>query len=109
MVLPKGAGELRDRISVLNRVKTCDEMGGAAETDELALTVWARVNVLQSKDNVIAGEHRDIRTHEVIIRRGVSPCPKLGNIVLWGGYRLEIKATRPAAHWLILDCVTEAR
>jgi hypothetical protein len=109
MALPKGAGELRDRISVLNRVKTRDSMGGATETDELVLTAWAQVNVLQARDNVIAGEHRDIRTHEVILRRGVSPVPKQGNVVQWLGYRLEVRATRPVGNWLILDCVTEVR
>jgi hypothetical protein len=107
--LPKGAGDLRDRISVLRRVKTRDSMGGAAETEELVLTAWARVSVLQAKDNVIAGEHRDIRTHEVILRRGVDPVPKLGDVVEWRGGRLDVRATRPVANWLILDCVTEAR
>jgi hypothetical protein len=109
MALPKGAGELRDRVSVLRRVKTRDSMGGATETEEAFLTVWARVNVLQAKDNVIAGERRDIRTHEVILRDGVNPKPKLGDIAIWQGTRLEVKATRPIAHWFILDCVTEVR
>jgi hypothetical protein len=109
MLLPKGAGELRDRISVLRRVKTRDGMGGAAETDETVLTAWARVNVLQARDNVIAGERRDIRTHEVILRLGVNPKPALGDVVVWSGGRLEVRSTRPVAHWLILDCITEAR
>jgi hypothetical protein len=109
MALPKGAGDLRDRVSILNRVKTRDGIGGATETETEILTAWAQVNVLQAKDNVIAGEHRDIRTHEVILRGGVSPVPKQGNVVQWLGYRLEIRATRPVARWLILDCVTEAR
>jgi head-tail adaptor len=109
MALPKGAGELRDRISVLRRVRTRDGIGGATETEELVLTAWASVNVLYSRDNVIAGERRDIRTHEVILRRGRNPVPMLGDVVAWGGGRLEVRSTRPIAHWLMLDCVTEAR
>ncbi|MDR1943974.1 MAG: head-tail adaptor protein [Synergistaceae bacterium] len=109
MALPRGAGDLRDRISILRRVKTRDSMGGAAESEALILTTWARVVALQAKDNVIAGGRRDIRTHEVVIRSGISPRPKQGDIAEWRGARLEVAATRPAACWFVLDCVTEVR
>ena len=109
MALPKGAGELRERIVVLRRAKSRDSMGGSVETEEELLKAWARVNVLQAKDNVIAGTHRDVRTHEVILREKVNPVPRQGDIVSWKNSRLEIRATRPVATWLILDCVTEAR
>jgi hypothetical protein len=84
-------------------------MGGAAITEEAVLTAWARVSALQARDNVIADERREIRTHEVILRAGLSPAPKMGDIAEWRGERLKVRATRPEANWLILDCVTEAR
>jgi hypothetical protein len=84
-------------------------MGGAEEREYELLNTYAQVNVLYSRDNVIAGERRDIRTHEVIFRDGVGPYPKLGDVVLWRWARLEVRATRNVAHWFILDCVTEAR
>jgi len=109
LALPKGAGALRERITIYRKVRERDGMGGSSETEKELLSAWAQVNVLQAKDNVIAGTSRDIRTHEVILRSQVSPVPKQGDIVDWTGYRLEVRATRPVATWLILDCITEVR
>ena len=108
MALPKGAGDLRDRVKILRKQKAKDGMGGFVETEIQILRIWAQVNALQAKDNVIAGQRRDIRTHEIILRKGVEPIPKQGDIAEWEGNRLEVAATRPVANWLILDCVTEA-
>ena len=109
MALPRGAGDLRDRIRVIRPSRTRDSMGGSVITETEMLTVWARVETLQARDNVIADEHREIRTHEVILRSGGDCVPKQGDIIEWRGSRLRAAATRPVGSWLILDCVTEAK
>ena len=62
-------------------------------------------------DNPVAlrdDQTRELRTHEVVIRAAAYPV-RQGDIVLWRGSRLVVKATRPLTHWLFLDCVTEVR
>lgn len=109
MVLPKGAGYLRDRVTISCKEYTLDNMGGRIVDKETIIgTFFAQVNCTQARDNVIADQSRDLRTHEVILRQGTA-IVKLGDIVTWQGNRLIVKATRPVAHWLILDCVTEAQ
>ena len=109
MALPRGAGALRDRVTISRVEYTMDEMGGYGEPKETELgTFFAQVNCTQARDNVIADQNRDLRTHEVIIRQGTVGVAQ-EDIVTWRGDRLIVRATRPVAHWLILDCVTEAR
>ena len=105
MALPKGAGSLNERITVSRQMKTRDSMGGFRQTAEELGACFAQVNVVQARDNVIADQQRDYRTHEVILRIGTLDV-KQGDIVSWRGYSLDVKATRPVAQWLILDCVT---
>lgn len=107
MALPKGAGNLRDRITILRTAYTVDSMGGYGDPVETELgSFFAQVNCTQSRDNVIADQSRDLRTHEVILRQGTVDAQQ-GDIVSWQGSRLVVRATRPVAHWLILDCVSE--
>ena len=109
MALPKGAGALRDRVTIFCPAYEVDEMGGRGDKTESVLgTFFAQVNCTQARDNVIADQSRDLRTHEVILRQG-TVIVKQGDTVVWQGERLTVKATRPVAHWLILDCVTEAQ
>ena len=108
MAFPKGAGALSERVGFYRLQKTKDLMGGYTETETLIGAVYAQVNVTQARDNVIADQTRDLRTHEIIIRPGSAKVQQ-GDIAVWRGYRLTVKTTRPVANWLILDCVTEAR
>ena len=109
MSLPKGAGALRDRVTIYCPSYTVDAMGGYGEKTETVLgTFFAQVNCTQARDNVIADQSRDLRTHEIILRQGTAIVQK-DDIVVWNGNRLVVKDTRPVAHWLILDCVTEAQ
>ena len=109
MALPKGAGYLRDRVTISRIEYTVDSMGGRGDPKETTLgTFFAQVNCSQSRDNVIADQSRDLRTHEIILRQGTVDAMQ-GDIVTWRGDRLIVKATRPVAYWLILDCVTEVR
>lgn len=105
MAFPKGAGSLNERITIYRVEKTIDDMGGYSENEIEIGSYFAQVNVTQARDNVIADQMRDLRTHEVILRAGTVDAHQ-GDIVLWRGSRLDVRATRPVAHWLILDCVT---
>jgi len=105
MALPKGAGALNQRISISRFKKTRDSLGGFSQIEEPVGSCFAQVNVVQAKDNVIADQQRDLRTHEIIIRAGTIEV-KQGDIVSWYGINLDVRTTRPVAHWLILDCVT---
>ena len=105
MALPKGAGALNQRIKIFRLKKIRDSMGGFSQTEEEIGTCFAQVNVVQSRDNVIADQQRDLRTHEVIIRAGTLEV-KQGNIITWCGSKLEVRTTRPISQWLIMDCVT---
>lgn len=109
MAIPKGAGALRDRVTIFCPSYTADSMGGYGDKTESVLgTFFAQVNCTQARDNVIADQTRDLRTHEVILRKG-TVIVKQGDTVVWNGDRLTVKATRIVANWLILDCVTEAQ
>lgn len=108
MPVPKGSGALRERISLLRYEKVKDGMGGHTEEEKKLTSLWAQVNVVQARDNVIADQARELRTHEVVIR-GAAYRVQLGDVVLWRGARLVVRATRPFAQWLFLDCVTEVR
>lgn len=108
MAMPRGAGALRERITLLRYEKVKDGMGGHTETEHKLVSLWAQVAAVQARDNVIADQTRELRTHEVVIRAAAYPVQQ-GDIVLWRGSRLVVKATRPLTHWLFLDCITEVR
>lgn len=108
MALPNGAGALSERVGFYRFRKVKDLMGGYTETEALIGAAYARVNVTQARDNVIADQARELRTHEIIIRPGAAQVQQ-GDIAVWRGCRLVVKTTRPVANWLILDCVTEVR
>ena len=108
MALPSGAGALSERVGFYRLQKTKDLMGGFTETEMLIGAAYAQVNVTQARDNIIADQTRELRTHEIIIRPGAAKVQQ-GDIAVWRGYRLTVKTTRPVANWLILDCVPEVR
>lgn len=108
MALPRGAGDLRDRITFLRPSKVGDGQGGFTVTEAEQTVVWARVTVPQARDGVIADQTRELRTHEVVIR-GAAFGAKQGDIIAWKDNRLLVRTTRPDAQWLVLDCVTETR
>lgn len=105
MALPKGAGALNERVTIYRLDKQLDNMGGYTETEREIGSFFAHVNVVSARDNVIADQMRELRTHEVILRLGTVDVMQ-GDIVAWRGSRLDVRATRPMARWLILDCVT---
>lgn len=108
MALPSGAGALSERVGFYRLQKTKDLMGGYTEAETLIGAAYAQVNVTQARDNVIADQTRELRTHEIIIRPGAAQVQQ-GDIAVWRGCRLVVKTTRPVVNWLILDCVTEVR
>ena len=108
MAFPKGAGALSERVGFYRFQKVKDLMGGYTETETLIGAAYAQVNITQSRDNVIADQTRELRTHEIIIRSGAVKVQQ-GDIAVWCGERLSVRATRQVANWLILDCVTETR
>lgn len=108
MALPSGAGALSERVGFYRLQKTKDLMGGYTEAETLIGATYAQVNVTQARDNVIADQTRELRTHEIIIRPEALKVQQ-GDIAVWRGYRLTVRATRPVGTWLILDCVTEVR
>ena len=105
MALPKGAGALNQRVTFYRIERTRDSMGGVIQSETEIGSCFAQVNVVHARDNVIADQQRDYRTHEVILRLGTYEI-KQGDIAVWGGTKLDVRATRPVTHWLILDCVT---
>lgn len=105
MALPRGAGALNQRVTFYRIERTRDSMGGFVQTEIEIGSCFAQVNVVQVRDNVIADQQRDYRTHEVILRLGTYDV-KQGDIVSWRGAKLDVRATRPINQWLILDCVT---
>ena len=107
MALPKGAGSLRDRIQISRAVRTRDETGRYVEILEDLGTFFAQVNTVFARDNVIADQTRDLRTHEVVMRLGTIQI-KQGDIIDWKGEKLDVRTTRPFNIWLILDCVTRS-
>lgn len=108
MAFPKGAGALSERVGFYRSQKVKDLMGGYTETETLIGATYAQVNVTQARDNIIADQMRDLRTHEVIIRAGAVKVQQ-GDIAVWRGERLTVRTTRQVANWLIFDCVTEVR
>lgn len=108
MALPKGAGDLKERVKIIRLVRAPDSMGGKSSEYEDLGTFFAQVNITKAEDNVLADQMRDLRTHEVILRKGTIEI-KQGYIVQWQGENLDVKATRIIANWLILDCMTRIK
>lgn len=108
MALPKGAGDLSDRVTFYRIQKVKDMMGGYTESEVMLGATYAQVNITQARDNVIADQQRDLRTHEVIIRAGTVKVEQ-GDIALWRGERLRVRTTKQIANWNIYDCITDVR
>ena len=107
MALPKGAGALKERITVSRIVRIRDGTGRYTENLEDLGTFFAQVNIAFAKDNVIADQNRDLRTHEIILRFGTIQIIQ-GDIITWRGEKLDVRTTRNVNQWLILDCVTRS-
>ena len=106
MALPKGAGSLRERVAISRLTRIREDSGRYTEIENTIGEFFAQVTVTQSKDNVIADQTRDLRTHEIIFRAGVDV--QQGDIATWRGTRLDVRNTRPVGVWLIIDCVTRS-
>lgn len=104
------AGELRHRIAVYRASRTPDGMGGWIETETLLLECYAAVAVPSARDGVVAMRDAELRTHEILMRRPPpAQMPKIGDVAMWRGARLRVRATRetPGGEGLYLDCMSE--
>ena len=100
-------GELRDKISIIRKMKTSDGMGGWGVTESVIISPWAKVEAPKSKTGIIAQKDTEIRTHQITIRYhdGIM----IGDIVSFFGTRLIVKAIRHdrLRRWMYLDCEPE--
>ena len=109
MAFPKGAGSLRERISISRYERERDEIGGFVETETEPQYFFAQVNVINVGDNIVAGQEREIRTYEVIMRSGTYNVKQNDIITLTSGLRLRVRGVRPSSKWLLIDCVIEVK
>jgi head-tail adaptor len=108
VAFPKGAGALSERVGFYRFQKVKDLMGGYMETEMLIGAAYAQVNVTQARDNIIADQMRDLRTHEIIVRAGAVKVQQ-GDIAVWRGERLKVRTTKQIANWNVYDCITDVR
>ncbi len=103
-----GAGEFREVIDIISKVKTPDGMGGYIVTDNTKLHCMAIVRGKRSKDGVVSGRDLEIRTHEVIIRLS-SVEPQKNDKILWRGKTLAVKTVLPdySDMFCVMECVNE--
>lgn len=109
MAFPKGAGNLRDRIGISRYVRERDSMGGYEERLSEPEYFYAQVNVINVGDSIVAGQEREIRTYEIIMRSGTYDVKQNDVIILTNGLRLKVRGVRPADRWLLIDCVIEVK
>jgi len=102
-------GELRDKISIIRKMKTSDGMGGWGVTESVIISPWAKVEAPKSKTGIIAQKDTEIRTHQVTMR--YNDAVKIGDIVKFYDTRLVVKAIRHDGkrRWMYLDCEPEVK
>lgn len=100
-------GELRDKISILRKIKTGDGMGGWSVTESVIISPWAKVEAPKSKTGIIAQKDTEIRTHQVTMRYNCMV--EAGDIVRFFDARLVVLAIRHDSkrRWMFLDCEPE--
>lgn len=99
------AGQYNDRMEHRRVVKVTDAMGGYSEAEQSLGFRWANVAVPRARDNILAMQGVELRTHVVTVRDRPD-APKMGDILLCRGLRLRVLAARPdpANACVYLDC-----
>ncbi|MDY2649152.1 MAG: head-tail adaptor protein [Pyramidobacter porci] len=99
------AGQYRDRVEHRRVAKIKDAMGGFENFEQRLGFRWANVAVPKARDNILAMQGVELRTHVVTVRDrpGV---PQMGDILICRGLRLRVLAARPdpANACVYLDC-----
>ena len=62
-------GELRHRLTLEEPVETPDGAGGMTRTYETLATLWAKVEPVSSREQVVASAPGATITHRIVIRR----------------------------------------
>lgn len=99
------AGQYNDRMEHRRVAKIKDAMGGYSEAEQSLGFRWANVAVPRARDNILAMQGVELRTHVVTVRDRPD-APKMGDILLCRGLRLRVLAARPdpANACVYLDC-----
>lgn len=87
-------GPLRERITIQQKSRAADDMGGAAATWAAIATtptVWARVERLTGKETMTQMQVQGSFTHKVWMRYRTDL--DLGQRIVWGSKTLNIRAT----------------
>ena len=80
-------------------------MGGYSEAEQSLGFRWANVAVPKARDNILAMQGVELRTHVVTVRDRPG-APRMGDILICRGLRLRVLAARPdpANACVYLDC-----
>lgn len=99
------AGQYRDRVEHRRVAKIKDAMGGYSEAEQSLGFRWGNVAVPKARDNILAMQGVELRTH-VVTMRDRPGAPRMGDILICRGLRLRVLAARPdpANACVYLDC-----
>lgn len=102
------AGQYRDRVEHCRIVKTKDAMGGFENFEQHLGFRWANVAVPKARDNILAMQGVELRTHVVTVRDHPD-APQMGDILLCRGLHLRVIAARPdpVNVCVYLDCESD--
>lgn len=105
------AGNLRHRISFLEKSLTKDDMGGFTETNPVLTTVWASINAKRAGESFDNAQTEHTVEYEIIVRDG-SHLDTLGPemLITYGGRTFEIRGIRgnmEIGEFLIIDAVEQ--
>lgn len=65
-----GIGELNRRLTLEEPVETADGAGGAARSYAAVATLWAKVEPVSARYDIVAAGAGGTVTHRIVIRRG---------------------------------------
>lgn len=102
------AGQYNTRVEWRRIVKVKDTMGGFSEMEQPLGFRWASVAVPKARDNILAMQGVELRTHVVTVRDRPD-VPQMGDVLLCRGLRLRVLTGRPdpANACVYLDCVSD--
>lgn len=90
MTRPPSIGDLRERVTLQQRIYASDGGGGVTESWSAIIALWAAVRTLGGEERLAADAISGRLTHEVWLhyRAGVTPAMRFE----WRGRPLEIRA-----------------
>lgn len=102
------AGQYNTRVECRRIVKIKDAMGGFKNFEQRLGFRWANVAVPKARDNILAMQGVELRTHVVTVRDRPD-VPQMGDVLLCRGLRLRVLTGRPdpANACVYLDCVSD--